>query len=203
MVVTDLVIRAGDQRGDVGRDDRCGGEEPEVPLRLCVGGLQPAPVGDARPAGRGDHRQMEDRLEVRLVETGVHPVGVVGLELGVQVDGAVDGVDETVQALAGLRVGAVGHHLQLVDLRQIRQRDPVRRVHLGRVQALAVEGHRADGRGDQFDEGGSARLGTGEAHRRPGRERGVADRQIEVHLVGRHVEQPGALTRLVAGEVVG
>ncbi len=167
VVVPDLVVGAGDQRGDVGRDDRRGLEEPQRPPGAGVRGLQPASVRDTRPAGRGHHRELEYRLQVRLVETGVHPVGVIGLELGVQVAGTVDRVDEPVQALAGLRVGAVGRHLELVDLPQIRKGDPVPVVHLGRVQALAVEGHRADSRGDQLDEGGGTRLGTGEAHRCP------------------------------------
>ncbi len=164
VVVTHLVVRAGDQRGDVGRDDRCRLEQPEDPAVPGVGGLKPPAVGDAPPFLWRHHRQLEGRLEIRLVEACVHAMCVVGLELRVQVDGSVDRVDETVQPLARLRVRAVGHHLQFVDLPQVRQRDPVAVVHLGRVQTAAVEGHRAHGRGDQFDEGGSTRLGTGEMH---------------------------------------
>ena len=58
----------------------------------------------------------ERRLEVGLVEAGENPVGVVGLELRVEVDPAVDGVDEAVQALARAGVGAVGGHFQDIAL---------------------------------------------------------------------------------------
>src|SRR3712207_7934590 len=49
-------------------------------------------------------------LQVRLFEVGVDPSGVGDLELRVEVDAAVDRVDEPVQPLPGVHVGAVGDH---------------------------------------------------------------------------------------------
>ena len=48
------------------------------------------------------------RLEVGLVEAGEHAARVDDLELGVEVDRLVDRVDEAVQPLTGVHVGAVG-----------------------------------------------------------------------------------------------
>ena len=56
---------------------------------------------------RGDH-DVEGGLEVGLVEAREHPLGVGGFELRVQVDLAVDGIDEPVQTLPGVGVAAVG-----------------------------------------------------------------------------------------------
>ena len=77
--------------------------------------------------GRGDV-EGEDRLQVGLVEAGVHPLGVGGLELGVEVDLAVDRVDEAVQPLAGVRVAAVGVDDDPVLGGQLGQHDAVRRL---------------------------------------------------------------------------
>ena len=66
-------------------------------------------------------------------------MGVVGLELRVQVDPAIDGVHEAVQALARAGVGAVGFHLQDIALPQSGEPYPVPVEHVVRVQRLAVE----------------------------------------------------------------
>ena len=49
---------------------------------------------------RCGHRHVERGFEVGLVEAGEHPLGVGGFELRVQIDLAVDRVDESVQAFA-------------------------------------------------------------------------------------------------------
>ena len=64
-------------------------------------------------------------LQVGLVEAGVHPLGVGGLELRVQVDLAVDRVDEPVQALAGVRVEQSASTTSDVLGRQVGQHDAV------------------------------------------------------------------------------
>ena len=74
-----------------------------VLLRLGGRGVR----DDLPRLGRGD-RELERRLEVGLLEHREHAAGVGHLELRVEVDLAVDGVDEAVQALAGVRVEAVG-----------------------------------------------------------------------------------------------
>ena len=78
-------------------------------LDLCL-----APVGGHLPVLGDGGADGEGGLEVGLVEAGVHPLGVRGLELRVEVDLAVERVDEPVQALAGVRVEQVGVDDQLV-----------------------------------------------------------------------------------------
>ena len=53
-------------------------------------------------------------LEVGLVEHREDPVRLGDGELGVEVHGVVDGIDEAVQALAGVRVCGIRHDAQHV-----------------------------------------------------------------------------------------
>ena len=110
VLLVDGVVRPGDEGDQVGRD-AAGGLEPP-PAALVV--LGDRGVADDRPPLGGVDGQVERGLEVGLVEAGEDPVGVVGLELGVEVAVAVGGVVEAVQAHAGVLVGAVGHDPQLV-----------------------------------------------------------------------------------------
>jgi len=105
---------------------------------------------------RRGHREAEDRLEVGLLEGGEHPAGVGHLHLRVEVDPVVGRVDEPVQALAGVAVGAVGHDAQLVVGLEAVEPDAVVGVHLGGVQGPAVEGQLVDRPADEIGEGGSA-----------------------------------------------
>jgi hypothetical protein len=65
-----------------------------------------------------------DALEIRLVEAGEDPLGVGGLELAVEVDLAVDGVDAAVHALPTGGVPEIGVHHQGVVGGQAGQREP-------------------------------------------------------------------------------
>ena len=65
----------------------------------------------------------EARLEVGLLEDGIHPPRVGHLELRVEVDLVVDGVDEAVQSLAGVGVAARRVDDELVVGLQAGQRD--------------------------------------------------------------------------------
>jgi hypothetical protein len=109
-------------------------------------------VGDHLPVrGRG-HRDVEHGLEIGLVEAGEHPLGVGGLELGVQIHRFVDRVDEAVQALTGVGVAAVCIDDHDVVLGQAAQRNTGRFVVRRDVDAAAVESgavHRV--RGDVDD----------------------------------------------------
>ena len=96
-------------------------------------------VGHHLPVGGGGHGDVEGGLEVGLVEAGEHPLGVGGFELGVEVDLVVDGVDEAVQALAGVGVPAVGVDDEVVALRSPGSVMPVRLVVAGDVEVGAVE----------------------------------------------------------------
>ncbi len=72
--------------------------------------------------GRGD-RVLEGALDVGLLEDGEDAARVGHLELAVEVDLAVLGVDEAVEALAGVHVGAVGDDDELVGVLEVRQGD--------------------------------------------------------------------------------
>ena len=104
---------------------------------------------DGPRLGSGD-RELEGRLEVGLLEDGEDAAGVGHLELRVEVDLAVDRVDEAVQALAGVGVEAVRLDDQLVlalqagegDARVVEGRDR----HVGAVQRDACARRRRSGR---------------------------------------------------------
>ncbi len=114
VVVVDRVVGPGDQRGDVGRD--AGGLVERPHAGVVIAG---DPVADTRPVlGRLDP-ELEVGLQVGLVEARIHAVRVVGLELAVEVDLAVDRVDEAMQPLAGTRVRAIAVDNQHVRLGQI------------------------------------------------------------------------------------
>jgi hypothetical protein len=95
------------------------------------------------------------------------------LELAVEVDLVVGGVDEAVQALAGVGVGAVGGDDERVGRLEVVERDTAVGVRRGRVEAATVEGDLADGRGDQVGEGAGAGLTAGELERGGGDEGGL------------------------------
>ena len=90
--------------------------------------------------------KLEGRLEVGLLEHREHAAGVGHLELAVQVDLVVDGVDEAVQALAGVRVGGVGDDGELVLGCEAVELDADAVADDGRVELDAVEGDRVHGR---------------------------------------------------------
>ena len=204
--VGDLGVGAGDQRDQVGGDPLGGLEVHQlrsVPARLDGAA---AGVGDDLPVeGRGDvHR--EGGLEVGLVEAGEHPLGLGRLEVRVEVDRVVLGVDEAVQALAGAGVPALGVDHELVGRGQAGQRQPALLGVPGDVQRGAVQGGRVHPCGDQVDERVAARGRRVEADRRGRPERldagvagAVGDVELEVVLV--HGEELGARGGGVAGQV--
>ena len=199
--VLDLVVLTGDERGDVGRH-RLGrlelphGAAVAETLRLGGGG-----VGDDLPVlGRGDP-EGEDRLEVGLLEGGVDPPGVGDLELRVEVDAVVGRVDEAVQALAGVGVGAVGTHDQLVVGGQVVEGDAAVGVRRGGVEAVPVEGDLVHGRVDEVGEARRPRLAAREGDRGRGGEGLLARREVQVDGVRRDVQEGGAGGGLVPGEV--
>ena len=126
-------------------------------------------------------------------------MGVVGLELGVQVDLAVDRVDEAVQALAGARVGAVG-----VDHQDIALPQPASRIRFPSNTSSGFSGSplsatectRGDVSSMNVDAPGcrhTKRTTVG------GVEGRVAGGQIEPDPVACDAQQAGALLRLLPG----
>ena len=129
-------------------------------------------------------------------------MGVRRGELAVQVDVAVHGVDEAVQALTGARVRAVGFDPQFVVLGQVRQRQAARgRVVAARVDRDAVERRRAHVRTREVDE--HLRTGFGAPEPQHGRraEPVRAGGQVELDRHGVDGEQSGARPRFVARQV--
>ena len=108
--------------------------------RSAGGGRRSTP-----PPCRGARTDSRRSLEVGLVEAREHPLGVGGFELRVQIHLAVDWVDESVQALAGVRVVAVGVHHDHVVFGQAAQRDTGRLVVARHVEVAAVEGRTSHG----------------------------------------------------------
>ena len=202
-----LGVRARDQGDEVGAHARGGGEG--VPHhragRLRV---ERGAVGDDLPILRRGDGDVVGGLEVRLVEAGEHPLGVGGLELRIQVDLVVGGVDEPVQALAGMRVFAIGLDDQLVALGQAGQGEPLGLVVVADLEGSAVQHRRTHPGRDDVDE--RLRAGRrGEDDRRAGHERlaravlgvGRLARQVELDAIVLHADRRGPCDGLLTGEV--
>ena len=152
--------------------------------------------------GDGD---VERRLQIGLVETREHPFGVGGFELRVEVDLAVDGVDEAVQALTGVGVAAHRVDDEHVALLQAGQGDAGGLVVAGDVQLDPVEGGAVDGVGGDVDIG----VGAGECLELDGRHgaeglfagRAGAVGQVEVDAVAVDGDERSSFDGLVAGQI--
>ena len=155
-----------------------------------------------RRRGDGD---VEGCLQVGLVEAREHPLGVGGFELGVQVHLAVDRVDETVQALPGVGVPAVGVDDHDVALGQPGQRDAGGFVVARHVDLATVEGGAADGAGGDVDDrvGAGQRVELDGGHRAEGLFAGSAAGvgEIEDDAVVIDGDEGGAFDGLVAGQI--
>ena len=199
--VVDAVVLAGDERGDVGRHPLGGREAPQALAVAEVLGLRGRGVGDDRPVARGGDVEGEDGLEVGLLEGGVDAPGVGHLELRVEVDALVGRVDEPVQALAGVAVGHLGVHAQLVVGLQVVEPDAVVAVDVEGVEPGAVQGDLVNGRAVQVGEGRAPGLGTPEPDHGGALEDLVADGEVEVDGVGLDVQERAAGSGLVPGQV--
>ncbi len=130
-------------------------------------------------------------------------MGVVGLELGVEVAVAVGGVVEAVETHAGVLVGAVGHDREGVVGGQAPEVDAaVLGVEGVEGDRLAVEGELPDGGRVEVDERVGPRIGALEAHGGGAGERVAVARQVEGHVVGEHRQAGGPGLGLGSGEVV-
>ncbi len=148
---------------------------------------------------------MEHGFEVGLVEAGEHPFGVGGFELRIQIHLAVDRVDESVQALAGVGVAAVRVDHHDVSLGQTGQRNTDRLVVAGHVELPAVEGGAVNLVGRDVDDGVGARerseLHGGDRPEGPVARSAVAVGEIQLDPVAVDGDQHGAFGGLVTGEV--
>ena len=161
------LVRAGDERGDVAT--RCAGSArtPRSPCRRrASSGSGVGELRDDLPRLGSRDGELERRLEVGLLEHREHAAGVGHLELRVEVDLAVDGVDEAVQALAGVRVAGSRRRRRARSRRRDRRARCASRRTPTRARSRAVQRDRAHVARDQVDERVGA-LGRGEAHDGP------------------------------------
>src|SRR6202012_3462309 len=162
-------------------------------------------VGYHLPMLRRGHCHVERGFEVGLVEAREHPLGVGRFELRVQIHLAVDRVDESGQAFAGIRISAVGIDDDDVVLGQAAQRDTRRLVVAGHVEFASVKGGTSHGAGGDVDDGVGAG-GCIELHGRGGAEGAFARvaaavGEVQVDSVAVDGDQRCALDGLVAGGV--
>ena len=143
----------------------------------------------------------EGGLHVWLFETRVHASRVRGLELRVEVGLVVDRVDESMQALAGIHVHAVGLNYDRVVGLKPGEFDPGAGEGGGRVYGSAVQCDCPHALGDEIDPG--RRCCAVEDDRGGGRECGRATGQVEGHVIGRDGDGGRAVARLGAGQVLG
>ncbi|MCB5281947.1 hypothetical protein BJQ89_01702 [Arthrobacter sp. ES1] len=146
------------------------------------------------------HSEREAGLEVGLFKHGKHPPGIRNLELGVEVDLLVHRIHEPVQALAGIHVGGLGDHHQLVVRCEIRQLDADSVGDRCRVQLAAVQFHAVHRVGHRVDERRGTRHGR-ELHSGGGAEDFPSAGQVELDLVGFDGDQFGALACFGARQV--
>ena len=146
--------------------------------------------------------QGEGCLEVGLLEAGVHPTGVRGLELGVEVDLVVHGIDKAVQALARAHEGAARAHDEDILQLEVVEADAIAVEDVVGHELTPVEVDRQDLRCDEVDPGRRARLARAERDRRRRREGlGTAD-QVEVDVVAVDGDQLAALGSLCTGHIL-
>jgi hypothetical protein len=118
----------------------------------------------------------------------------------------VDGVDEPVQALAGVHVAAEGADPQLVVGGEVGQGEPVFLAVAGDVQLRAVQRGGVHLGAHEVDPARRARLAAREAHGHVGGERrftrlAAAVGQVERDGVVGYLEQRGPRLRVGTGEV--
>ncbi|SIK30823.1 Uncharacterised protein [Mycobacteroides abscessus subsp. abscessus] len=210
----DAAVGAGDDRGDVGRDRGGRGELPHGHvlgrglLGVEVGeDLRRVPRGrgrrvrDDRPLLRGDDGEGERRFEVGLLEDREDAASIGDLELGVEVDRVVDGVDEAVQALTGVHVEEVRVDDEFVLRGEPGEGDAGGGDDLADLEVEPVELDAFDACGDRVDEGLGFGIG-GEPDPGPDAE-GLADPgEDEGVLVALHGDVGRTRPGFFTGEVV-
>ena len=190
MLGADAVIGARHQRDQVGGDRRGGGHLP-----AAAPGRAGQPVPGYGPVARRGYRHGDGRLEVRLVEGGEDPLGVVKAGVHGQVRLAVGRVGEAVHPRAVARVVHVRLDPQLISLPQAGQRQPVPGQR-GRIHLLAVEHHPAQPGGPELGKAGRSGRSAAEPDDGDRAERVRAAGDVELDPVAVHVDEPGALPRL-------
>jgi hypothetical protein len=129
-------------------------------------------------------------------------MGVKGFELGVQVHGSVDGVDEAVEPDAGVLVGVVGDHDDLVLGGQASDAKPA----CGGIERIGRDRHtvhrgrlKADRR--HVEEGSRTFFSGAAAQARLAAE-GFLAGQVEGDVVMKVIEEAGPFGRLGAQKIV-
>ena len=203
MLVADDVVRPGDEGEQVRAEALRGCVAPPQAAVLKLLAAELRPVRDQLPVrGRVD-RQVVAGLQVRLVEAGEEAVGVVRLEVAVEVLAAVLGVDELVEAVAGVVVLVLVAHAHDVARLQ-RQGGHGDAVLAGRaLDLLAVDVDALDAAPAVVEEDARGSViagGVVEADRHVAAVGGRARDQVEVDLVADAGNKPRAGYGLVLAE---
>ena len=160
------------ERQQVGAEARGGHEAtPRAFAALDRLRLGDRVVGDHLPGTGSGDGQVVGALEVGLVETGQQAVGVVGLEVGVEVFGAVLRIDKLMQSCADVVVVVGVADAHLVRSGQIGAVEIETVALMARGPLDAVDGQRVD-------------LATREVEKRPRGGRGVAEADRGFGVVG-------------------
>ncbi len=94
-------VGAADQRRQVAAEQLRLGEAVECPAVAELLGRVGRGVRKDRPSGRRGDAELVARLDVRLIEAREQPVRLIGLEVGVDVLGAVLGIHKAMEAITG------------------------------------------------------------------------------------------------------
>ena len=198
IVVPNHVVRPGHERGDVAGHHRCGCELPPcggVADRCCCWRDR---VGNDLPMIRCGDGERERCFQIGLFEAGIHPAGICGLELGVEVHLVVDWIDKPMQPFAGVHVGAVRDDPNRVGFGQPGQLNAMA-IEVRHRDLLVVQRHFDQVGRDQIEPGAISRCGK--PHDRRTAECLVAGSQVEFDLVGLDHNLPGPFRRFSPGDV--
>ncbi|CAB4531312.1 unannotated protein [freshwater metagenome] len=110
--------------------------------------------------GRGGHAELEGCLQIRLLKDGEHATAVWHLELGVNINLAVNRVNESVQAFAGVHEVSISIDYEGVFGCKVWQLDSNAIRNLRYIKLLAIQIHRANRRGDCVNESGCTGRGS-------------------------------------------
>ena len=183
------VIRARDKCRDVGGHAGRGIEVPHGHPGAGRYGIGRGCIADHLPVVWRCHRQLEGRLQVRLLEARIHSSSVSRFELRVEVRLIVHRIDESMETLTGVHIAALRDDRDRVVESEIRKSNARTVDDVIRIEFTAVERHGLHIVRDQIDPRGRLRLLTLEDACRGAAEGGAGTREIEINRV--RVNQEG------------
>ena len=196
------VIRARDECCDVGGHAGRGVEVPHGHPGARRLGIGRGCITDHLPVIRRCHRQLEGRLQVRLLKARIHSSSVSRFELRVQIRLIVHRIDESMKTLTGVHVAALRDDRDRVVASEIRKSDSCTVDDVIRIELTAVESHGLHIVRDQIDPRGRPRLLALEDACRGAAEGGAGTREIEINRVRVNKERLAAGVGFRTGDVL-